>query len=134
VRPGVRNSNGGRGTERPRSPDRLFNFLDYRCPIEAIRRVWVLSGGAVSWNPQSATGIEPVMRGRALVRSHIWFRVPLVRPALLLEVDAEGPADICYTPLRNPDQVRTALTEALQRAGRMIHVDGRVNVGGSADG
>jgi hypothetical protein len=151
-----RRARRGRPPARRASP--AFNFLyEYGCPVEAIRRAWVVRGVAASWNPRSATGVEPVVGAPGDVRSRLgWMRVPLVRSALMLEVDMTCAAwprfgdstwrafapvpvesvsvrsDVWYTPVRHPKPAWSALTEALGRAGRSIDAEGRIGASGSA--
>jgi hypothetical protein len=126
---------------------------EYRCPVWAVRRVWIVRGARDALNPERATGVPILQRiGGRMVAHAGWIRIPFSRGALMLQLDsafaAAPPADqkmwtgfyarvpvssmltesdTLYTPVSNPDRCRSALVEALRLNGMALDAQGSVH-------
>ncbi len=124
---------------------------EYRCPVAAVRRVWIVRGARDALNPERSTGV-PISLGSPGSRSARagWIRTPFSPGGLMLQLDSppSSPADqkmmwtvfarepvssmfrtsdILYTPISNPDRCRAALVEALRLNGLELDATGYVH-------
>jgi hypothetical protein len=124
---------------------------EYRCPVSAVRRVWIVRGARDALDPERSTGvpISPGGQGQRVGRAG-WIRTPFSPGGLMLQlhsspnspsdqkmmwtVFAREPvssmfrtSDILYTPISNPDRCRAALVEALRVNGLELDAQGYVH-------
>src|SRR5260370_14517397 len=109
---------------------------EYRCPVAAVRRVWIVRGARDALNTERSTGV-PISLGSPGSRSARagWIRTPFSPGGLMLQLDSppSSPADqkmmwavfarapvssifktigILYTPISDPNRRPTALVSA----------------------
>ena len=124
-------------------------LYEYRCPIPAIRRIWIVQGWRDS---EKVTGVPPALlvNGSRVARKG-WIGMPFVKAGLAFQFDiAQGmmptfgwswknftptaasgwieESDFWYTPVADPDRCRAALVEALQLNGFELDSEGKVHV------
>ena len=126
---------------------------EYRCPVSAVRRVWIVRGARDALNPERATGVPVLQRiGGRMVAHAGWIRIPFSPGGLMLQLDPAfaaappsdqkmwtgfysrvpvssmlGESDTLYTPIGNPDRCRAALVEALRLTGLELDAQGSVH-------
>jgi hypothetical protein len=126
---------------------------EYRCNVQAVRRVWIVRGARDALNPERATGVPILQRiGGRMVAHEGWIRIPFSPGGLMLQLDSAfaaapptdqkmwtgfyarvpvssmfGESDILYTPISNPDKCRAALVEALRVNGLELDAEGSVH-------
>jgi hypothetical protein len=123
---------------------------EYRCPLPAVRRVWVVRGARAALDPERSTGVITSQRsqGRTVARQG-WIRIPFSPGGLMLQLESPTAAptdpqmmwrvfarvpvtsafrdsDILYTPVSDPDRCRAALAEALRQNGMELDAQGNV--------
>jgi hypothetical protein len=124
---------------------------EYRCPVSAVRRVWIVRGARDALDPERSTGVPISLggRGQPVARAG-WIRMPFSPGGLMLQLDsptapptdpqmmwtvfARVPvssmfktSDILFTPISNPDRCRAALVEALRLSGLELDATGYVH-------
>ncbi len=124
---------------------------EYRCPVSAVRRVWIVRGARDALDPERSTGVPISLggQGRPVARAG-WIRMPFSPGGLMLQLDsptapptdpqmmwtvfARVPvssmfrtSDILFTPISNPDRCRAALVEALRLNGLELDATGYVH-------
>lgn len=124
---------------------------EYRCPVSAVRRVWIVRGARDALNPERATGVPVLQRvGGRMVAHEGWIRIPFSPGGLMLQLDSApsaltdeqkmwtgffarvpvssmfGKSDTLFTPIGNPDSCRAALVEALRVNGLELDAQGGV--------
>jgi len=124
---------------------------EYRCPVSAVRRVWIVRGARDALDPERSTGVPISLggQGQPIARAG-WIRMPFSPGGLMLQLDspttpptdpqmmwtvfARVPvssmfrtSDILFTPISNPDRCRAALVEALRLNGLELDAQGYVH-------
>lgn len=124
---------------------------EYRCPVSAVRRVWIVRGPRDALDPERSTGVPRSLggQGQPVARAG-WIRMPFSPGGLMLQLDsptapptdsqmmwtvfARVPvssmfrtSDILFTPISNPDRCRAALVEALRLNGLELDATGYVH-------
>jgi len=125
---------------------------EYRCPVSAVRRVWIVRGARDALDPERATGVPILQRiGGRMVAHEGWIRMPFSPGGLMLQLDSPtapptdqqmmwtgffarvpvssvfSESDTLYTPVSNPDRCREALVEAFRINGLELDAQGNVH-------
>jgi hypothetical protein len=126
-------------------------LYEYRCPIAAIKGIWMIPGGWAALNPERAAGVPDYLNdeGRPVAREG-WIRLPFSAGGLMFQFDTFQStlpkfggtwrrfvpvsasamlmaSDIWYTPVADPVRCHAALVEALHVNGFDVDAAGNVH-------